>query len=305
MPEGYLEVSLRVRTEDAAAIAERLQSLAPGGVAIEEPVRPLGPDEGVRFEPWRPTILRIYLPIDAELAARRLRLATEIAQTSAILGTEERTVQEEDWAESWKVFFQVEHAGQHLVIRPTWRQYQPAPGDLVLDLDPGMAFGTGQHPTTRLCLAQLEQFVAPGASVLDLGCGSGILALAAARLGAKRVLALDTEPVAVEAARANVRLNGLELVVQVKQGSLDESWPESTPPDSVADLIVANINASTIASLAPAIAWALRGEGVFIGSGIIDARLDETLLALTAAGVQLDQLLADGDWRGVVAHRRR
>ena len=298
----WLEVALLVPANRVEAVEGCLDDITPDGMAIEEPYVPLGPDEGVRLEPWRPTIFKIYLHVDELLEEQRRSITARLATLPFDVETRERTIREEDWAQSWKEFFQVERVGRRLVIRPTWRDYTPQPDDLVLDLDPGMAFGTGQHATTRLCLRLLEDFVKPGVEALDLGCGSGILSLAAAKLGCARVLALDILPVAVEATRANAEANGVAATVEAELGSLGEAWPSvSTVP--AFDLIVANINASIIAQLAPAIAAGLRPGGVFLGSGIIEERIDEPLLALAAAGLRIEDILAEGDWRATVARR--
>jgi len=278
--------------------------LAPGGFSIEEPYVPLGPDEGARLEPWRPTVLKVYWPLDDELGARRQRLERQLAVLPFSVQVHERTVQAEDWAESWKQFFQVERAGKQIVIRPSWRQYEPQSGDIVIELDPGMAFGTGQHPTTRLCLAALEDCLRAGTSVLDLGCGSGILAVAAVKLGCGQVWAVDTESVAVEATRANAARNRVAKRVHCQGGSLGDAWPFEQAADALFDLIVANISAGVLSELAPSIATALRPGGTFIGSGIIGERLDEVLVASAAAGLSVEEIRADGDWRAVIAHRR-
>ncbi len=264
---------------------------------------PLGPEEGVRLEPWRPTVLKLYLSQDADLADGRRRIESAIVALPFAVDRSARQVQEEDWAESWKQFFQVEHIGRRLVIRPTWREYSPQPGEVVLDLDPGMAFGTGQHPTTRLCLVALEELVRQGIDVLDLGCGSGILSLAAAKLGARSVLALDTEAVAVDATRANAALNGVETLARVERGSLGERWPFSGDQAAIAELIVANISAGVLVELAPALAAALRPGGTLIGSGVVAERLDEVLLAFAAAGLAVERIESEADWRAIIARR--
>jgi ribosomal protein L11 methyltransferase len=215
----------------------------------------------------------------------------------------ERHVRAEDWAESWKAFFDVEHVGARIVIRPSWREYLPRPDDVVLDLDPGMAFGTGQHPTTRLCLAALEGFLRPGMAVLDLGCGSGILSVAAVKLGCSQVWALDIEQVAVEATLANIARNAAAPQVHCALGSLGEPWPFADPARGIADLAVANISAAVLVNLAVPIVEALRPDGVLIGSGIIAERLDEVLVAFAAAGLSSQDIHADGDWRAVIARR--
>jgi ribosomal protein L11 methyltransferase len=210
-----------------------------------------------------------------------------------------RKVREEDWADAWKEHFHVERVGRRIVIRPTWRPYTPAPDDVVIDLDPGMAFGTGQHPTTRMCLAALERVVRPGARVVDVGAGSGILAIAAAKLGAASVAALDVDAVAVEVARDNVRMNGVDGVVAVSQGSL-EPGPDAMGP---ADVLVANINAATIIEMAPALARLLPGGGVAVVSGIIAERGDQVVRRLEQEGFHILRRDAEGDWLAVTARR--
>jgi ribosomal protein L11 methyltransferase len=238
-----------------------------------------------------------------------------------------RFLAEADWAEAWKSGYGVLHIGHRLVIRPTWRDYTPEPGELVIALDPGMAFGSGLHPTTRLCLKALEDYmgpdqaglgptqarVRPGASVLDVGTGSGILAIAAARLGASRVLALDTDPLAVRVARENVALNQVESVVRVEVGTVQISNPKSHIPNLHAplstlhsppwDLVVANILAETIIDLEPALAANLSPGGILVVSGIIAERTDAVLASLRQNGLSLVERRDDGDWVALIAHK--
>lgn len=304
MTGAYLEVALTIPSDAAAALARTLQDVAPGGIALEEPYVSLGPDEGVRLEHWRPAVLKLYLPDDEMLPTRRAQLTRALAALPLQPELRERSVREQDWAESWKAFFDVERAGQRLVIRPSWRDYAPQPGELVIDLDPGMAFGTGQHPTTRMCLQLLEQRLQAGSVVLDLGCGSGIISLAAAKLGAASVLALDIEPLAVEATRANARGNDVDERLRAERGSLGPDWPLAESATSRFDAVVANINAAALIELAEPIAAALRPGGLVIGSGVIAERLDAVLAALAAAGIASDRLLAEGDWRAIAGARR-
>jgi ribosomal protein L11 methyltransferase len=164
-------------------------------------------------------------------------------------------------------------------------------------LDPGMAFGTGQHPTTLMCLGALEELLRPGMAVLDLGTGSAILALAAARLGATCVLALDIDPQAAAVARENVRLNGLEAVVQVEEGGLEQA------ASAAFDLAMANISAPVIVEMAPALAQTLRPDGVLIVAGFSAESAERVASALARAGLLLERALADGDWRAHIARR--
>jgi len=248
-------------------------------------------------------MVRVYLPQDSNLEPRRQAIERAVASVPFEIELSERIVQEEDWAESWKQFFQVQRVGRRIVIRPTWRRYHAQPGEIVLNLDPGMAFGTGQHPTTRLCLRALEDLAGRGCDLLDLGCGSGILSLAAAKLGCRHVLALDVEEIAVAATRSNARLNGVSSVVQTEQGSLGAAWPFDHEPLAIADLIVANISATVLVDLATNIAPALRPGGTFAGSGVVAERTDEVLLALASAGLRTERIDADAGWRAIIARR--
>jgi ribosomal protein L11 methyltransferase len=243
-----------------------------------------------------------YLPVDDRLEERLegLRERLAVLRESGLDpgdGLAVRFVQDEDWAEAWKAYFRPIRVGRSLVIKPSWETLAAADGDRVIELDPGMAFGTGAHPTTQLCLALLEERVAPGDRVLDLGTGSGILALAAARLGAREVLALDLDPVAVAAARENVAANGLAGVVRVEEGGVEAA------PGPPYDLVVANILADVIRDLAPALALQLRRRGLLIASGIIADRAADVTVALRAAGFDLEEERAQEEWRALVCSR--
>src|SRR5579885_1428589 len=192
----WLELTVTAHREAVEALSELLSTHAPGGVAIEEPIALLDDGQDYRIRPDEPVQVRAYLPVDGSQEDARQRLEEALWHLGQIgpnfigqLTT--RFVAEEDWANAWKEYFHVLHVGRRVVIKPSWRDYTPQPGEVVLELDPGMAFGTGLHPTTHMCLELLEQHVQPGMRVLDVGTGSGILALAAAKLGAASVLALD------------------------------------------------------------------------------------------------------------------
>lgn len=280
-------------------VADVLRRYAPGGVAIMEPVEPLGPDEGVRRYTDRPAIVRAYLAPGtpaSTIGALRRDLTKVTAAVPSL-----REVAEEDWAEAWKAHFRPQRVS-HVLVVPPWRRARPRPGDTVVVLDPGMAFGTGQHATTRACLRALQERLSPGDRVLDLGTGSGVLSIAAALLGAGQVLALDLDPNAVGVARRNLEANGCAGRARVLTGSLTEAWPAGEPQDF--DLLLANINAVTLISLAPALAGALRPGGILIASGIVAERLEAVLDAFRQAGFRLLKLHRYGDWRTPVMERR-
>jgi ribosomal protein L11 methyltransferase len=218
-----------------------------------------------------------------------------------------RQLAEEDWANAWKEHYHVVHLGRRTVIKPSWREYKPALGEVVVELDPGMAFGTGLHPTTRTCLLLLEDTMRPGDRVLDVGTGSGILALAALKLGAAYVLALDVSGVAVAATRANAAANDVAERIDVRHATLDGAAGEPyfpLPPGLAMlgpeigefDLVLANIIARVIAQLAPALLRAVRLGGTLIASGIIAERLHEAEEPLRAAGLATIERVRDGDW---------
>ena len=279
-PARWLELAVEVPREAEEATADILRRYAPRGVAIE------AAGESVVVKAW--------LPDGRDLARQRRAVRRALASLPTTIRT--RWLREEDWAEAWKAFFPVLHVSRRLVICPAWRSYRARAGEAVIRLDPGMAFGTGQHPTTLMCLRALEETVRPGASVLDLGTGSGILALAAARLGATSVLALDSDPQAVSAARENVRLNGLEAIVQVEEGTVEETLGPF-------DVIAANISAAVIVELARAMAAALKPGGALIAGGFSEERAAAVAAALTTAGLRVERTLSDGEWRTLVGRR--
>jgi ribosomal protein L11 methyltransferase len=277
----WLELAVEVPREVEEAAADILRRYAPRGVAIE------AAGESVVVKAW--------LPDSAGVASQRRAVRRALASLQATLRT--RWLREEDWAEAWKAFFPVLRVSRRLVICPAWRSYRAQASEAVIRLDPGMAFGTGQHPTTLMCLRALEE---TGVAVLDLGTGSGILALAAARLGAASVLALDSDPQAVTAARQNVRLNGLEGIVRVEEGTLEPSTALRTGPF---DVVAANISAPVIVDLAGAMATVLKEGGVLIAGGFSEARAAEVAAALTAAGLRVERTLSEQEWRTVVGRR--
>jgi ribosomal protein L11 methyltransferase len=295
---NWIELSCRVHREAADAVVELFSRHAPGGVAIhDEAPRPL-PIEDEPATPADEVRVAAYLPDEPDSDAAREAIARGLwllGLLYPIAPLTERRLSEQDWATAWREHFHVLRVGQRLIIQPTWRTYEPQPGELVVLLDPGLAFGTGLHPSTQLCLLALERLVWPGARVLDLGTGSGILALAAARLGAQHVLALDVDPQAIDAATANVALNQLEERIIVRQGTLPSD-------DEPFDLIVANIVARVIADLAPHLARALRPGGTLIASGIIAERADDVCAALRAAGLRVTEQATRAPWVALVAH---
>jgi len=296
----WIELSTQVEAEAVDDVAGMLGQLGQGGVAIEEPLAETAEPGSVEIDPARLVTVKTYLPDDGQ-AEEKVRRAEEglwhLSQLRRVEPLRVARLAEQDWAEAWKSFFFVERIGDRLVVKPSWRSHEPCPDDVVLELDPGMAFGTGLHPTTRMCARACERYVRKGMQVLDVGTGSGILALAAAKLGAAKVVALDVDPVAVAAARKNVALNGLADRVEVRQGSVDQVEPSGF------DLVLANIIARVIVDLAPGLYNALSPQGVLAASGIIAEREEWVRGALLGVGLEIEETLAEGDWRTLVGRR--
>jgi ribosomal protein L11 methyltransferase len=304
---SWLELSVVADPEAVEAVSEILSRFALGGTSVEPAFDLVDEGLSARLDPSRPAIVRAYLPARDSGAARRA-----VEDASMALGhlqafglrdigeLQTRVVHESDWANAWKAHFPVLRVGRRLVIRPTWRRHHAQPDDVVLALDPGMAFGTGLHPTTRLCLAGIERWADEGvladARALDVGCGSGILAIAAARLGAVSVLGVDTDPIAIEATEANVRRNRLVRRVRGRQGSV----PTAAGPF---DVVLANLIASLLVRLADGLAAELRSGGRILASGIFVDREGEVRQAFGAAGLSVVGEAREGEWVALDAVR--
>ncbi|HEX6290475.1 MAG TPA: 50S ribosomal protein L11 methyltransferase [Herpetosiphonaceae bacterium] len=327
---SWLELSVEIEQEAIESVTELFAQVGYNrGVAIDQPF--IGSPDGPEYtiDTSRPVVVRTYIPLDEHAEDARAKLEQGLWALGMMRPVGEllvRRLEEEDWANAWKAHYPIRRIGERFVIVPSWLEYTAQPGDLVLNLDPGMAFGTGLHPTTQLCLQLLERYVRPDARTLDLGCGSGILAIAAARAGAQPVLAIDNDPIAVQATHENVQRNSVEALVTTVEGSLGpgaelghwlgSDWavkqrsapsraagPVAFEPDAEFDLIVANILANVHVLLAPHLYRALKPGGLLVTSGIIADREADVTEAFTAAGLQAVERLQEGDWVALV-HRR-
>lgn len=302
----WLELMVQTHPEAVESVSELLSNYAPGGVAIEEPIELIDEGQEYRVLVEQPVKVHAYLPIDGKEEEIRQRVAEGLWHLSS-LGPQfvgelvTQTVNEEDWANAWKDYYHVTHIGQRLIIRPSWREYTPKDNEVVLELDPGMAFGTGLHPTTRMCLEEVEKRTRPGMRALDVGTGSGILALAAARLGAQSVYCIDNSSIAVESSQANVAVNHLSDQIQVVLGVLDESTAEQMA--SRYDLVLANIIARVIGGIAPQLAQVMAPGAILIASGIIEERCHEAEQPLLAAGLRLLERVMIDDWITLIMTR--
>ncbi|MCC6381976.1 MAG: 50S ribosomal protein L11 methyltransferase [Dehalococcoidia bacterium] len=292
----WYEITATAAPADLEAVASLMRDVAPGGVTIEEPVDLLGPEQGFRVRGGEAVLVRAYLPaseLGAVLTEELRRAMAALPQVQMVA----KPLYEQDWAVSWREFFGVVEPGGRVVVVPSWLEHEPSPGEIVLRLDPGQAFGTGHHETTRLCLLALEELLRPGDRVLDVGTGSGILAIAALRLGAGSVLAIDVDPVAAEVARANVAANGVEGRVVVEAGRLESDHAGTY------DLVIANISTEANIALAPAFGRVTAAGGRIALSGILAADVPRVRAAMTAEGFALDGLCYERDW-SLLALRR-
>ncbi len=315
----WQEIKITTTPAAADAVANLYHDLGFGGVVIEDPqlleeyTRSAGWDcYKLPLEALQGDLITVkgYLPMDINEAGRvgeepavmqefRRRLLELWQHFQGAEGQISLSqVTEEDWANNWKQYYHPVKISDRIVVKPSWENYQPADGEVVIDLDPGMAFGTGTHPTTVHCLKALENHMHAGDLVIDVGTGSGILAIAAAKLGAARVLAIDLDPLAVSIAQENILTNQVEDRVQVVAGNLLE------PAGSLqADIITGNLIAAIVKRLAPSAYARLKPGGIFIGAGIIQGRLAEVLEELEAWGFKPLEITDEGEWSTVIVTR--
>ncbi len=322
----WMEFSIIVAGETAEAVTDLFSQYGhAGGVAIQELTEPeqirIGPQP---FTQSRRVRVATYAPMpengeDGAILAARQGLSDGLAYLDMItpVGTlHERAIADEDWESAWREHFHPHRVAPRSVVVPTWRDYEPEPDDIVIRLDPGMAFGTGLHPTTQLCARELERRIKSAATVLDVGCGSGILSIIAARLGASRALGIDIDPVAVTVARDNVDHNGLSHIIEVQEGTLPRTgqdpfsamhmnWPDFVVANGGWDIVVANLTAEVLEELAEPLEGALRPGGILIGSGIIAEKFDMAAYALMRTGLHIIDAVSDGsgDWRAIILMR--
>ena len=310
--ETWLQVSLKVTHEAVEAVAELLREVgARNGVEIEDPLLLNELREHATWElcdipaqeNTEVVTVTAYYPENQELQQRLEAIENGMQEIEARLGkcrfgaTLFRQISEKDWANQWKQFFHTKRVGKRTVIKPTWETYEPQEGDLVISLDPGMAFGTGTHATTSMCIQRLEELVNPDCTVFDVGTGSGILAMTAALLGAKTVEAVDIDAKAVEVAKENIALNGLSDRIDVKQGNLLDDT------NGQADIIIANIIADIIILVLPEVAAKLAPGGKFLASGVIEERFPDVEVAAKEQGFQILQVSRKAGWTAITMGR--
>ena len=288
---NYLELSITVPAEAAESVAWSLTERGVPGVVVSEraPEAPL--EETATLKAYFPEVS----PPDMAQLEAGIREGL-MPYPGATFQVEKRELPEENWATSWQKYWHVQRIGERVVVRPSWEAYAPEPGDLVITLDPKQAFGTGTHQTTRLCMRAIERVMsaAPAETVYDVGAGTGILAILAAMMGAKHVVAVDNDPVAVSAAVENAEIN--QVSVENRVGSAGDLQGQ-------ADLVVANILAEVIIELAPELWRITRPGGRLVTSGIITRKADDVAQALAGQGFRLLDRESEGDWVLVEAER--
>jgi ribosomal protein L11 methyltransferase len=308
----WAQVSVVTTHEGADLIGNILMELGAAGTEIDDPsLVNAYIDAGLwdytdlpRAEDTETVTLRAYLPEDARLEGSLLTLAERVQNLRGVdahigAGTISHTfVADEDWAETWKAYIHAEKIGQRIVVRPTWEEYTPQGDEIVIDLDPGAAFGTGAHVTTAMCLRWLEHLVCPRMRVYDVGCGSGILAIAASKLGAGEVIAVDYDPVAVSVAEENIRANHVHNAAALQSDLL--AVCTGLEP---AALITANIIADIIIRLFDQLDAYLAPGGVLLASGIIDDRIADVERAAAAHGYTVLDMTCEKEWAAMIIRR--
>ena len=226
---------------------------------------------------------------------KRLDYVKSLGLDTGTLEIYKREVKQENWENEWKKYFNVQKVSDSIVIKPSWEEYTAKEGEKIIDIDPGMAFGTGTHETTRMCINAIEKYMNKGDSLIDIGCGSGILSIAAAHLGAEKVIAVDLDKLAVKVSKENVDLNGFSNTIDVRYGDLTDVIDEK------ADVIVANIIADIIAKLSENIADFMKDGGYFISSGIINDKKDFVISKLKENNFDIIEENNDGEWNCIVS----
>lgn len=294
----WLEIALTVAPEQADAVADLLGDFGYQGVSVEHVgIMPDRFDDG-EVPPPDELVVRAYVPDDDDAPAARHQIEAALAPLN--LMPVYAVIDEQNWANAWKVHYHPVRIGRHIIVRPLWEEAELQPDDIEIALDPGMAFGTGTHATTQLCLASLEDLMRPGLQVLDLGSGSGILAIAAVKLGAASVVAVDIDPISVEATLENAGVNGVAGKITAFRGSL----PQVLSSARRYDLLLANILARIIIQMCgEGLGQIVRPGGRAIFSGIITEQIEDVKAALVTAGLTPTRVRIDGDWVAIEAVR--
>lgn len=309
----WIEVQVKTTAEAVEIVSNILYEAGVGGLAIEDPndIEEISKSQGdtdwnfidsnLFKHDFDGILVKAYFP-ESEDLLDKIKLIKQnielIQQYNLDGGLGEVTlaeVHESDWKDVWKKYYKPKKIGEKIVVKPTWEEYIEKEGDIVLELDPGMAFGTGTHETTTMCVRALEKYMEQGDTVLDIGCGSGILSIAAAKLGAKKAIGVDLDEMAIEVSNENVALNLVGEKVDIRHGNLLEVVDEK------AEIVVANIVAEIIKIVAPDVKKSLKKDGVFIASGIILDKIEFVKVALKNEGFEIVEEVIMGEWACIVS----
>ena len=309
----WIEVQIKTTAEAVEIVSNILYKAGVDGLAIEDPHDIEMISKSQNDTDWNyidpelfksdfdGVLVKAYFPEDEELMDK-IKLIKQniemIPQYDVDGGLGEVTlseVYESQWKDIWKKYYKPKKIGEKIVVKPTWEDYVQQEGDIVLELDPGMAFGTGTHETTAMCIEALEKYMKQEDTVLDVGCGSGILSIAAAKLGAKKAIGVDLDEMAIRVSNENTALNNVTDKVDIRHGNLLEVVDEK------ADIVVANIIAQIIKILAPDVKKSLKENGVFIASGIILDKIEFVTHSLEEQGFEIIELVTMGEWACIIS----
>ncbi|SKC79655.1 50S ribosomal protein L11 methyltransferase [Maledivibacter halophilus] len=307
------EITIKTTSEYVEAVCNILYDVGVGGVVIEDPKDLIiNMKEETSWDyfdidsldiDYEGAVVKGYLPESQDLPDKielikqnvhNLSMENENSEPNQVTIAE---VYEEDWANSWKKYYKPKKIGNKIVVKPSWEDYMPKENEKIIELDPGMAFGTGTHETTTMCIRLLEKYIRQGNTVYDIGCGSGILSIAAAKLEAGKVVAVDIDETACKVSRSNVKMNSVQDIVEIKNGNLMDVVKGK------ADIIVANIIAEIIIILANDIRKFMKDDSIFIASGIILDKVDEVVLALKENGLGILHVEKLGEWAAIVSKK--
>jgi len=304
----WIEIRIKTTEEAYDAVSYMLTSIGAGGVAIHDP-------NDIKREAQKPNhidyvddeflnslgedvVIKAYFPGETNIPELISLIEEKLAFIGSFLNVGEgycgyAEMDEEDWSTSWKKYYKPFHLTDRLVVKPSWENYDNKNGEIIIEMNPGMAFGTGTHETTKMCAVLLDKYVKNGHKVIDVGCGTGILSIIASKLGAAEITAVDIDEVAVKVTKENLEINKVDNVCVFK-GVLDDIEKEKR------DIVVANIIANVIIDISSSVPYYLKKDGLFIASGIIKERKQEVVDEYLKRGFECEEIIELGEWVAIV-----